>query len=167
MTPWIRRRSGQCRTLRRIRSRSSFGSGRIRSDDADHKLKLDYMIFGAYAIPSKFVHPTLFGTPNRSKEAPPHMYSTLKVTHCLVVETVLVHQWYFHGDAFPRNTHRVTSERWRPKPLPYSAVSPLAYRERSTAGISPIMGPRPDVYRAFRPTHLPRRRPNPPRRLFR
>ena len=94
------------------------------------------MFFEAYAIPSKFVHPTLFGTPNLLQEVPPPMYSTLKVTHCLVVESVLVHQRYFHGDAFPRNTHRVTSERWRPKPLPYSAVSLLAYRKRSTAGVT-------------------------------
>ena len=74
------------------------------------------MFFEAYAIPSKFVHPTLFGTPNRSQEVPPPMYTILKVTHCLVVETVLVRQWYFHGDAFPRNTQRVTPGRWRPKP---------------------------------------------------
>jgi len=65
------------------------------------KVKLDYMFFEAYAMPSKFIHPTFFGTRNLSQEVPPPMYSTLKNTHCLVVETVLAHQRYFHGDAFP------------------------------------------------------------------
>src|SRR5207237_4390550 len=108
-------------TLRKIRRRPSFESGRIRSDDADRKVKLDYLFFEAYAIPSKFVHPTLFGTTNRSQEVPPPIYSTLKVTHCLVVETVLVHQWYFHDDAFPPERTPRDIREMEAEAMPYSA----------------------------------------------
>jgi len=63
------------------------------------KVKMDYMFFEAYAMPSKFNYPTFFGTRNVSNEEPPFMYNTLKSTHCLVVETVLAHQRYFRGNA--------------------------------------------------------------------
>jgi len=74
------------------------------------KVKLDYMFFEAYAMPSKYIHPTFFGIRNLSQEMPPPMYNTLKNTHCLVVETVLAHQRYFHGDALPSELASETIE---------------------------------------------------------
>jgi hypothetical protein len=63
------------------------------------KVKMDYMFFEAYIMPSKFIHPTFFGTRNLAKEGPTPIHNTLKSTHCLIVETVLAHQRYFHGNA--------------------------------------------------------------------
>ncbi len=62
------------------------------------KTGLEYLHFEAFVLPSKFIHTTYFGTRHLSRESPTPMHNTLKATHALAVETILVHQRYFKGD---------------------------------------------------------------------
>jgi hypothetical protein len=58
---------------------------------------MDYMFFEAFEMPSKFIHPTYFGTYSITGAAPVH--NTLKHTHENLLETILAHERYFRGAA--------------------------------------------------------------------
>ncbi|MGC9971691.1 MAG: DUF5677 domain-containing protein [Bryobacteraceae bacterium] len=62
------------------------------------KTGLEYLHFEAFVLPSKYIHPTYFGTRHLSRESPTPMHNTLKATHALAVETILVHQRFFKND---------------------------------------------------------------------
>jgi hypothetical protein len=51
---------------------------------------LDYMHFEAFVMPSKYIHPTCFGTRASSRDVAP-LNNTLKHTHALAIETILAH----------------------------------------------------------------------------
>jgi hypothetical protein len=59
---------------------------------------LEHLHFEAFVLPSKFIHPTYFGTRHLSRQSPTPTSNTLKATHTLAVETILVHQRFFKGD---------------------------------------------------------------------
>ncbi|MGA7561529.1 MAG: DUF5677 domain-containing protein [Terriglobales bacterium] len=63
--------------------------------DLAKRVGLDYMFFDAFELPSKFIHPTYWGTHEAAKRAP--MHNTLKHAHELLLEIILVHHRYFHG----------------------------------------------------------------------
>jgi hypothetical protein len=54
---------------------------------------MQYMFFDAFELPSKFIHPTYWGT--RQVISSPPMYNTLKHAHEILLETILVHPRYF------------------------------------------------------------------------
>lgn len=56
---------------------------------------LAYMHFEGFVLPSKYIHPTYFGSRGTSSDATP-MNNTLKRTHALALETIITHQRYFH-----------------------------------------------------------------------
>jgi GNAT superfamily N-acetyltransferase len=56
---------------------------------------LAYMHFEAFVMPSKYIHPTYFGSRGTSSDITP-MNNTLKHTHALALETIITHQRYFH-----------------------------------------------------------------------
>jgi hypothetical protein len=63
------------------------------------KTGLDHLHFEAFVLPSKYIHPTYFGTRNLSQiTTTVPLYNTLKATHILTLETALAHQRYFEGD---------------------------------------------------------------------
>lgn len=68
------------------------------SQELANKVGLEYLHFEAFVLPSKFIHPTYFGTRQVSKEGPTPLPNILKATHVLAVETLLTHQRFFKGD---------------------------------------------------------------------
>jgi|ERR1035437_1599275 hypothetical protein len=62
--------------------------------DLSKRVGMDYMFFDAFELPSKFIHPTYWGTHEAASSAP--MYNTLKHAHELLLEIILVHHRYFH-----------------------------------------------------------------------
>ena len=63
--------------------------------DLAKRVGLDYMFFDAFELPSKFIHPTYWGTHEAAKRAP--MHNTLKHAHELLLEIILVHHRCFTG----------------------------------------------------------------------
>ena len=68
------------------------------SQELAKKVGLEHLHFEAFLLPSKFIHPTYFGTRLVSKEGPAPLPNILKATHALAVETLLTHQRFFKGD---------------------------------------------------------------------
>lgn len=68
--------------------------------DLAKRTGMDYIFFEAYEMPSKFIHPTYFGTRGITLSAP--MHNTLKHTHGLLVETIVAHQRYSSGEVSER-----------------------------------------------------------------
>jgi Family of unknown function (DUF5677) len=68
--------------------------------DLARRVEMDYMFFEAYEMPSKFIHPTYFGTQSIVRSPP--MYNTLKLTHAILLETIIAHQRYFRGEVSER-----------------------------------------------------------------
>src|SRR5205085_2264909 len=68
------------------------------SQELAKKAGLEYLHFEAFLLPSKFIHPTYFGTRQVSKDGPTPLPNILKATHALAVETLLTHQRFFKGD---------------------------------------------------------------------
>jgi len=62
------------------------------------KTGLGHLHFEGFVLPSKFIHPTYFGTHVISRGSPAPLPNMLKATHILTLETALVHQRYFKGD---------------------------------------------------------------------
>jgi hypothetical protein len=56
------------------------------------KTGLEYLHFEAFELPSKFIHPTYFGTHRLSRESPGPRHNTLKATHALAIEMILAPQ---------------------------------------------------------------------------
>ncbi|MCX6599260.1 MAG: DUF5677 domain-containing protein [Acidobacteria bacterium] len=67
------------------------------SQELAKKVGLEHLHFEAFLLPSKFIHPTYFGTRQISRESPTGLRNILKATHTLAVETVLTHQRHFRG----------------------------------------------------------------------
>lgn len=68
------------------------------SQELSSRTGLGHLHFEAFVIPSKFIHPTYFGTRQLSRNHPAPVPNTLKATHVLTLETVLTHQRYFKHD---------------------------------------------------------------------
>ncbi len=68
------------------------------SQELAKKVGLEHLHFEAFLLPSKFIHPTYFGTRQLSKQGPTPLPNILKATHTLAVETLLTHQRFFKGD---------------------------------------------------------------------
>jgi Family of unknown function (DUF5677) len=64
--------------------------------DLAKRVEMDYMFFEAYEMPSKFIHPTYFGTQSIVRSPP--MYNTLKLTHATLLEAILAHERYSRGE---------------------------------------------------------------------
>lgn len=62
--------------------------------DLAKRVGMDYMFFDAFELPSKFIHPTYWGT-HQAVQDPP-MYNTLKKAHEILIEIILSHQKYFY-----------------------------------------------------------------------
>jgi hypothetical protein len=62
------------------------------------KTGLDHLHFEGFILPTKFIHPTYFGTHQVSGDKVAPLPNTLKATHVLTLETALAHQRYFKGD---------------------------------------------------------------------
>jgi len=62
------------------------------------KTGLEHLHFEAFVLPTKFIHPTYFGTHQLSGDKSAPLLNTLKATHVLTLETALAHQRYFKGD---------------------------------------------------------------------
>jgi hypothetical protein len=65
----------------------------LSAKDLAKRVGMDYMFFDAFEVPSKFIHPTYWGTHQAAGDAP--MYNTLKHAHEILLEIFLVHQRYF------------------------------------------------------------------------
>jgi hypothetical protein len=63
------------------------------------RVGLAHLYLNGYLMPSKLMHPTLWGTRDRVKSESP-MYNTLNCLHHLMVETILIHRRHFMGRQF-------------------------------------------------------------------
>lgn len=63
------------------------------------RVGLDHLYLNSFLIPSKLMHPTLWGTRERVTLDSP-MYNTLNCLHYLMVEIILVHRRHFKGKQF-------------------------------------------------------------------
>jgi len=63
------------------------------------RVGLGHLYLNGYLMPSKLMHPTLWGTRERVKRESP-MYNTLNCLHHLMVETILAHRRHFMGKQF-------------------------------------------------------------------
>ncbi len=74
--------------------------------DLAKRAGMDYMFFDAFELPSKFIHPTYWGTHEAAKSGP--MYNTLKHAHEILLEILLAHHRYFHrGERISRSVDDV------------------------------------------------------------
>jgi len=95
---WIRRRSGSGDPNE---DRRRHPSNQVGSEATTRtiKVKLDYL-FSGIRNTVKIRPSHIIGTPTITRQCTAHV-QYIKLRIVLVVETVLVHQWYFHRDAFP------------------------------------------------------------------
>jgi Family of unknown function (DUF5677) len=66
----------------------------LSTKDMAAKVGLAHLHLHSFLIPSKLMHPTLWGTDERVKRNSP-MYNTLNCAHQLLVETILIHRRHF------------------------------------------------------------------------
>jgi hypothetical protein len=62
------------------------------------KVGLEHLHFDAFLLPSKYIHPSYFGTRDQLGMSEAPLYNILKATHTLTVETVLTHQRHYKSD---------------------------------------------------------------------
>jgi hypothetical protein len=71
----------------------------LNTKDMAARVGLGHLYLNSYLMPSKLMHPTLWGTQDRvNRESP--MYNTLNSLHHLMIETILAHRRHFSGKQF-------------------------------------------------------------------
>jgi hypothetical protein len=71
----------------------------LNTKDMADRVGMGHLYLNSYLMPSKLMHPTLWGTRDRIRPESP-MYNTLNGLHYLIIETILVHRRHFIGKQF-------------------------------------------------------------------
>jgi hypothetical protein len=84
-------------TAARAKNKRSWTTFNIK--EMAEKVGMGHLYFSCYTMPSKLLHPTVWGTYERVKPDNP-MYNTLNCLHHLIVETIMIHRRHFRGKQF-------------------------------------------------------------------
>lgn len=72
---------------------------RLDSRQMAKQVGLDHLYLTGFTIPSKLMHPTLWGTRDRINSSYP-LYNTLHCMHHLMIETLMIHRRHFIGKQY-------------------------------------------------------------------
>ena len=72
---------------------------RLDTREMAKRVGLDHLYLFGFTIPSKLMHPTLWGTRERLSSSSP-LYNTLHCMHHLMIETLMIHRRHFMGKQY-------------------------------------------------------------------